>query len=45
MSSCFMSGNRGENRFSVTHFGKGECICNLGGPEVIFSELANFKLI
>jgi len=24
---------------------RGECICNLGGAEVIFSELANFSLI
>jgi len=53
VSSWFMSGKRGENkqrqgcrsRFSVAHFGKGECISKNWGAEVIFPELADFSLI
>jgi len=48
-----VSGKRGENRqrlgcksrFSVAHFGKGECISNVWGTKVIFPELVDFSLI
>jgi len=34
-----------QNRFLGGPLEIGECVCNLGGAEVIFPELANFSLI
>ena len=54
-SECiyFMSGKKGANRqrqgcrskFCYTHFERGECISNVWGTKVIFSELADLSLI